>query len=258
MNRSRAWAGGCVSCQIRVAADPTMGEESAGGAAPPSAAMISFVVGERLRFSGGKVLYLDLMQRRPLPHPPSLLRRLRLTGGQTPPRGTGDHAKLLAAAPSASDSEVAVLPGRKEIVPDLAQADPTPDQAPGRAQVTPCQIRRGTPLCKFRHRGKRRGAPRQIRRTGERCGTPRQGPGAGRGCTEGPPRQIKRMEVRGGPPRHVKQKGRPRPTGVTPNQARRCAASNQAQGKAAPQGTAVARKPVPAWVAGLVRTLHGL
>lgn len=57
MNRSRAWAGGCVSCQIRVAADPTMGEESAGGAAPPSAEMISSVVGERLCFLGGKMLY---------------------------------------------------------------------------------------------------------------------------------------------------------------------------------------------------------
>ena len=203
-----------------------MDEESAGGAAPASAAMISSCQKERLRFLDGKMLCQELLQRRPLPHPLSLLQHRFNFGRKTAPRGTGDHAKLLAAVPSASDLEVAVLSGREEIVPYLAQADPTPDQAPGRAQVMPCQSRRGRPLCRFRRRVECREARRQRRRSGgsaegRRAKSGARGsaveararPGAGRGCTKGSPRQIKRVEVRGGPPRHVKAKGEAAPNG---------------------------------------------
>ena len=210
MNRSRAWAGGCVACQIRVEADPAMGEESAGGAAHPSVEMISSVLGGAAAFLGRQNAVSRAFAASPAAASTESASAATTLGRQTTPRGTGDHAKLLAAAPSASDVEVAVPPGREEIVPDLAQADPTPDQAPGRAQVMPCQIRvlpRKTPVQLQAHgRGPGGEAPAAAQ-WGERCGTPRQGPGAGRGCIEGSPRQIKRVEVRGGPPRHVKAKG---------------------------------------------------
>lgn len=114
----------------------------------------------------------------------------------------GDRARSGADRPYARSG---ARQGAGNAVPEQARETPVQILAQGRVPGGEAPI--------AAQRGKRRGAPRQIRRTGERCGLPRQGPGAGRGCIEGSPRQIKRMEVRGGPPLHVKAKGEAAPNG---------------------------------------------